>query len=71
MLKMVCKCLFLAMLAGLILTGCQTMTRNEEQHARQYDRVSDINERLLAEDFDAIMLFDKPSTLSRWHIPFE
>ena len=63
--------LILIALAGLTLGGCQSMTRNKEQQARKHDRVTDINMRLLAEDFDAIMLLDKPSALSKWHVPFE
>lgn len=53
--------------AGVFLTGCQTMARDEEQQVRKYSRISDVNRRLLAEDVDAIFLLDRPSRLTHWH----
>jgi len=56
---------------GFCLTGCQTMTRTKEGQIRKYSRMSDINRRLLSEDIDAILLFDKSTQLSRWHLRTE
>ncbi len=53
---------------GGILGGCQSMTRDSDQQIRKYSRVADVNRRLLTEDMDVILLLDKPSTLTNWHI---
>ncbi|MBN2375362.1 MAG: hypothetical protein JXD22_03105 [Sedimentisphaerales bacterium] len=57
----------LVLTMGFVLSGCQTMTRDSEQQIQKYSRVSDMNRRMLAEDVDAIMLLDEPSSLSWWH----
>lgn len=51
---------------GLLLTGCQTMTMDSEQHIRHYSRVADLNRRMLAEDVDALLLLDQPSSLTHY-----
>ncbi len=56
---------------GFCLTGCQTMTRTKEQQIRKYSRMSDINRRLFVEDIDAILMMDKSTQLSRWHLRTE
>lgn len=53
---------------GLVLGGCETMTRDSDMQIRKYSRIAEINRRLLAEDIDRILLLDKPSSLSRWPI---
>ena len=58
----------LVLTLGFVLSGCQTMTRDSEQHIQKYSRISDLNRRMLAEDVDAILLLDDPSTLSWWHV---
>ena len=54
-------------LAGF-LGGCQTLSSDKEMQIRKYSRISDLNRRMLHEDVEAIMLLDRPSNLSRWHV---
>jgi len=61
----------LVLCVGFCLTGCQTMVRTKEEQIRKYSRMSDINRRLLAEDIDTILLLDKSTQLSRWHLRTE
>jgi len=65
------KRMLMAIVAAGVLTclaGCQTMIRDSDQQMEHYNRVAEINRRILAEDIDAILLLDRPSHLSRWHI---
>jgi hypothetical protein len=56
---------------GFCLTGCETMVNTEEQQFRKYSRMSDINRRLLVEDIDAILLLDRSTQLTPWHMRTE
>lgn len=51
---------------AILLGGCQTLARDEQQQIRKYSRISDINRRMFAEDVDAYLLLDKPSSLTQW-----
>ena len=71
-MKLLRNALVALALAGLMGSlGCESAARNKEQQVRKYDRISDINRRLLMEDIDAILLLDEPSGLTDWYIPFE
>ena len=58
----------LVLTLGFALSGCQTTTRDSEQQIQKYSRISDMNRRMLAEDVDALLLLDEPSSLSWWHV---
>jgi hypothetical protein len=60
----------MAILLGVtvLASGCQTMTSDSEQQIRKYSRIADLNRRMLADDVDAILLLDRPSNLSQWHV---
>jgi len=64
--RLVVVCLLLAMLGLLIVSGCasKTLALSEAEHQRQWDRINYINERLIAEDWDAFWLMDRPTYLS-------
>lgn len=51
---------------GVFLSGCQTMTHDEEQQKRKYSRISDVNRRLFNEDIQTIFFLDEPSKLTQW-----
>ncbi|MBN1766394.1 MAG: hypothetical protein JW860_14140 [Sedimentisphaerales bacterium] len=51
-----------------VLVGCQTLSGDKEMQMRRFSRVSDLNRRMMAEDMEAVLLLDKPSSLSRWQI---
>ena len=53
---------------GMMLCGCQTLTRDPEQQNQKYSRIADLNRRMLAEDIDAILMLERQSNLSPYHI---
>ena len=53
----------------MLISGCQTMTMDKEQHIRHLSRVSAHHKRMLAEDVDSIFMINRPSRLSNWHVP--
>jgi hypothetical protein len=61
----------LVLCVGVCLTGCSTMVNTEEEQIRKYSRMSEMNRRLLAEDIDTILLLDRSTKLSRWHLRSE
>ncbi len=52
----------------VIIGGCQTLTTTPEEQSRKYSRISNLNRMMFNEDIDNILLLDKPSQLTRWHI---
>jgi len=56
---------------GVLLGGCETLTRDVDQQYRHHSRLEDLHERLLAEDVDSVLLLDRPSRLTHWNIAFE
>ena len=69
MIKIVVKSVFCSLLVlTIFLGGCQSLSRNNDQQVRKYSRVSDLNRRMLAEDLDKILLLDRPSRLTEWHV---
>ncbi len=63
----------LIMIIGLVLSsvGCKSSVNNSSQSIRKYNRVSNINRMLLANDIEKLMLLDRPSRLTRWHVVAE
>ena len=61
----------LVLCVGVCLTGCRTMVNTEEEQIRKYSRMSEMNRRLLVEDIDTILLLDRSTQLSRWHLRSE
>ena len=58
----------LLVLLVVSLVGCQTPVRDEEQQVRQYSKMSELNRRMLAEDIDHLLLLERPTRLSQWHV---
>jgi len=54
------------LIAMFLCPGCQTLAYDEEQNIRKYSRIADLNRRMLAEDFEAFMLLDRPSSLTHY-----
>ena len=61
----------LTVLAGFVLGGCESMVYTDDQQKRRVSRITDINRRLLAEDVEALLLLEQPSSLTQWHVPFD
>jgi len=59
--------LVLAILAGLAaLCGCATMTQSAAEVKATYDQIGEYSARQIADDWNYIIMMDRPSRLSRW-----
>ena len=56
---------------GTFLVGCQTMTKDSEQNIQRYNRMADLHRRMINEDIEHILLLDRTSRLTRWHLRAE
>ena len=69
MIKILAKSVFcILLILTICLGGCQSLSRDKQQQIRKYSRISDLNRRMLVEDLDKIILLDRPSRLSEWHV---
>jgi len=51
-------------LSGL---GCATVTESTGDRTRRISQISDLQMRMLVEDWDYFWLFERNSTLTSWH----
>jgi hypothetical protein len=62
------------MVLGFVVTvlagvaGCATLTKTPEEDWALQERIWDIESREIAEDYNMMMLSDRPSRLTRWSI---
>ena len=61
---------FLAVI-GLMLSGCQSTTHSKEEQIRKYSRMSTLYKMMMVDDIDKMLLMDRPSRLSEWHMVTE
>jgi hypothetical protein len=60
--------LVVVLLAGTLMVGCApTLTESAPERSRRIALQSDIQMKMLVEDWDCFWLMDKNSTLSQWH----
>ncbi len=52
--------------AGSFLIGC-TVTETAQERNVRLKQVTDLNSRMLVEDWDTFWLYDNNSRLSQWH----
>ena len=61
------RAVLLAILGGLAaLCGCATMTHSADEVKATYDQVNEYAVRQIADDWNYIIMMDRPSRLSRW-----
>lgn len=61
------RAVLLAILAGLAgLCGCATMTHTPQEVKATYDQIMEYSARQIADDWNYIIMMDRPSRLSRW-----
>jgi len=60
---------FVILSLGIFLGGCQSLVQSPEQEIQTYSRITDLNSRMWTDDVDVFLLFDRPSYLSKWHVP--
>lgn len=58
-------------LAMTMLPGCETLTESPGQNRVRVARAIDTNGKQIPDDFERVMLIDKPSTLSDRPIPMK
>ena len=67
--KIIVVVLLLGCWALMLVGGCQSLTRDEEQQVRKYSTISNLQRRMLVDDIDRLLFLERPSRLSQWHIP--
>jgi outer membrane lipoprotein-sorting protein len=58
--------LLLIVVVGLFVVGC-TPTETAAQRNRRIAGITDINARMMVEDWDHIWLYERSSSLTEWH----
>ncbi len=62
------KLLLLAVVLGsMLLGGCGTLVLTPEERARQHRLITDLQSRMVVDDWDYIWLYEKNSRLTRYH----
>ena len=56
----------LVLLAGAFLTGCG-LTDSLEERERRYSQITDLQLRMLVDDWDYVWLMDQNSNLTEFH----
>jgi len=58
----------LIVLAGLFLTGCGLTNKSYAQRERRYRNITDLQARMIVDDFDTFWLADRPTYLTYWYV---
>jgi hypothetical protein len=58
--------ILLVLLLAVTLTGC-TVMESPADRGRRYANITEMNLRMMGDDWDTIWLYDHNSRLSRWH----
>ncbi len=63
------RVMIIALLAGLAcLTGCNGVVNSWDDRKHTYDRITSMDSRQIADDWDSIWLATKQSRLTRWYV---
>lgn len=57
----------LVLCLAAVLAGC-TLDETRAEHGRRLLQITDVQLRMLVEDWEEFWLYDKSTTLSRWHV---
>ncbi len=63
--------LAVVMSVGFVSGGCQSTTHSGKQQIRKYSRLSNMQSMMLADDIERMLLLDRPTRLTQWHIVAE
>lgn len=58
--------LLLVLVAGCLMPGC-TMTETAAQRNRRVSQITDLQMRMLVEDWDYLWLYEHNTQMSQWH----
>ena len=58
----------LMVLAGLCLTGCGLVNKSYDQRERRYQNITNLQARMIVDDFDTFWLADRPTYLTYWYV---
>lgn len=54
-------------LAGMLLSGCATVTRTAEENTMNMHQIADLDARQVADDWNSIWFADRQTRLTRWN----
>jgi len=57
----------LVLCLAAVLAGC-TLDETPTEHCRRILRITDVQMYMLMEDWEEFWLYDKSTTLTRWHV---
>jgi hypothetical protein len=58
--------ILLMLILAVTLTGC-TVMETPTQRCQRHGSITELNLRMMGDDWDSIWLYDHNSQLSRWH----
>ena len=58
---------FLILLAAVVLSGCGVVHTYAERE-RRFRTTTELQARMIVDDFDSIWLYDRPSYLTYWYV---
>ena len=64
MKKLLIPLIFLVV--SLIAAGCSTMTEPREERNRRLSQISDLQMKMLVEDWDYLWLYERNTGMTRW-----
>lgn len=53
--------------SAFVITGCESTTHSGEQQMKKYGRITEVNRKLLVDDFDKFFMLERNSRLGMWH----
>ena len=66
MKRLVLLAFVMVILASILITGC-TVVENKETRHRRGKLITDLQFRMLVEDWDYFWLYERNSALTQWH----
>lgn len=60
-------CLGGLVLAGMLTSGCATVTKTAEESTMNINQIADLDARQVAEDWNSIWFAEHQTRLTRWH----
>jgi len=67
MRKAVLVGMLIVMAAGFLLTGCATVVESPDVRNRRTKEISDLQMRMMVEDWDYIWLYERNTGMTQWH----
>lgn len=59
--------ILLALTASIFLSGCSTLVETPEARNRRYKQITNLQMKMLVEDWDYFWMYERSSSASQWH----